>query len=306
VGVTDQRLWLQLELRHLAALRAVVREGSFSAAARSLGYTHSAIGQQIATLERIVGARVVERPGGRRPAEPTAAGRALAEHADSILARLDAARADVQSLVDGEHPSLRVGTYQSVAARLLPDILRRWHDSWPDVDVQLHQAAGDVELLEGVSAGALDLGFGALSASEHPVARVELLRDPYVVVVPAGSPLAAERGPVTLDALRELPLILIKSCSARVTIEEHIRAAGAEPRIVFCSDDNGTIQGLVGAGLGIAVVPRLTMDERDPRTVLRELGTAVPPRVLGLVRHRYRQPSPVMDAFVATARAALR
>ena len=112
--------WLRLELRHLTALRAVSREGSFAAAAAALGYTQSAISQQIAMLERVIGARVLDRPGGRRPAVPTQVGRVLLDHADAIVARLQAARADVAAIVDGEAGILRVGTYQSVGTRILP------------------------------------------------------------------------------------------------------------------------------------------------------------------------------------------
>src|SRR5690349_24842610 len=87
--------WLGVELRHLAALEAVARTGSFGRAARELGYTQSAVSQQIAQLERIVGQQLIHRPGGPRRVEPTEAGLLLLGHADAIVARLDAARADM-------------------------------------------------------------------------------------------------------------------------------------------------------------------------------------------------------------------
>ena len=90
--------WLGVELRHLAALEAVDAEGSFGRAAIKLGYTQSAISQQIATLERIVGERLVERPGGPRPVALTEAGRMLLRHAKAIMARLQAAQADLKRL----------------------------------------------------------------------------------------------------------------------------------------------------------------------------------------------------------------
>src|SRR5213080_4624492 len=108
--------WLGIELRHLIALEAVSREGSFGRAATSLGYTQSAVSQQIATLERIVGERLLERPGGPRAVSLTEAGELLLRHAEAIVARLDAARADMASLRAGETGVLRVGTYQSVGA----------------------------------------------------------------------------------------------------------------------------------------------------------------------------------------------
>src|SRR5690348_16451037 len=94
VMVIDQsytRAWLGIELRHFAALQAIAAEGSFGRAAERLGYTQSAISQQLATLERIVGEQLVERPGGPRPVSLTEAGRLLLRHADSLVDRLEAA-----------------------------------------------------------------------------------------------------------------------------------------------------------------------------------------------------------------------
>src|SRR6266542_6283578 len=102
--------WLGLELRHLIALKAIAEEGTFGRAAASLGYTQSAISQQIATLERIVGQRLVDRPGGPRPISLTEAGRLLLRHAEGITARLRAAQADLNALAQGEAGALRIGT----------------------------------------------------------------------------------------------------------------------------------------------------------------------------------------------------
>src|SRR5579862_3822598 len=94
--------WLGVELRHLAALQALAQTGSFGRAAEQLGYTQSAVSQQIATLERHVGSKLVERPGGPRAISLTEAGELLLRHADSIVARLQAAQADLAALQAGE------------------------------------------------------------------------------------------------------------------------------------------------------------------------------------------------------------
>src|SRR5919202_1902856 len=93
--------WRAVEFRHLMALRAVSQERSFHRAAARLGYTQSAISQQIAGLERIVGDRLIDRPGGRTPVALTDAGELLLKHADAIAARLAAAEADLASVRDG-------------------------------------------------------------------------------------------------------------------------------------------------------------------------------------------------------------
>src|SRR6476661_9745357 len=129
----DSDHWLGVELRHLAALQAVAEEGTFGKAATRLGYTQSAVSQQIATLERLVGDRLVERPGGPRPVSITEAGTVLLRHADGIVARLRAAQADLAALHEGEAGTLRVGTFQSVGTRVLPEVIRRFSSSHPGV-----------------------------------------------------------------------------------------------------------------------------------------------------------------------------
>src|SRR5437764_11380632 len=123
--------WLGVEVRHLAALQALAAEHSFGRAAGRLGYTQSAVSQQIAMLERIVGERLVERPGGPRPISLTEAGELLLRHAQSIVSRLEAAHADLAALRAGEAGALRVGTFQSAGARLLPDIRLRYGERRP-------------------------------------------------------------------------------------------------------------------------------------------------------------------------------
>src|SRR5271167_3327029 len=105
--------WLGIEIRHLAALQAVAEEGTFRGAATRLGYTQSAISQQIATLERLVGTKLIERPGGPRAVFLTDIGRVVLRHAEAIIARLKAAESDVSAMIEGGAGSLRVGTFQS-------------------------------------------------------------------------------------------------------------------------------------------------------------------------------------------------
>ena len=119
-----------LDLRHLAALEAVAHAGSFAKAAAGLGYTQPAISQQIAALERIVGQRLFERQSGPKPVTLTEAGELLLRHAEAIQARLSAAQADMDALAAGTAGTLRVGTFQSVAARILPElVVRHWWEN---------------------------------------------------------------------------------------------------------------------------------------------------------------------------------
>src|SRR2546430_9523073 len=123
MSINEYDQWLGVELRHLAALEAVAEEGSFGRAARRLGYTQSAVSQQIAQLEKVVGAKLVERPGGPRAVSLTDAGRLLLRHADAIVARLAAAQADMAALQAGEAGPPRGGHPPSGGAPLPPRLV---------------------------------------------------------------------------------------------------------------------------------------------------------------------------------------
>jgi DNA-binding transcriptional LysR family regulator len=291
--------WLGVELRHLAALQAVAEEGSFGRAASRLGYTQSAVSQQIATLERLVGPQLVERPGGPRPVSITEAGSVLLRHADGIIARLRAAQADLAALQDGTAGSLRVGTYQSVGARVLPEVMQRFSTAHPHVDVQLSESE-DGTLLRQVEAGDLDLTFIQLPLPDGPFEEIELLRDPHMLVVPAGSPLATGPAP-SLREVAAMPLISYRTCTSGHQVEAQLRMRDSSPEIVFRSDDNGTMQGMVAAGVGVALMPALAVDLADPRTRAVDMSGKVPPRLIGVAWHRDRLQSVAARSFIDLA-----
>jgi DNA-binding transcriptional LysR family regulator len=224
-------------------------------------------------------------------------------HAEAIIARLKAAQADVAALVEGGAGTLRVGTFQSVGARILPELLRRFRPAWPAVEVQLKESASDPELLELVRRGDLDLAFAMPPLPDGPYEMTELMRDAWVLLVPAESPLAARAQPVSLREVAELPLIGARLCRSAEQLYAHFHARGLQPRYVFHSDENNTIHGLVAAGAGIALIPRLAVDENDDRVTAIELGPKVPNRVIAITWHRDRYRSPAAEAFVELSRA---
>jgi DNA-binding transcriptional LysR family regulator len=291
--------WLGVDLRHFAALEAVARTGSFGRAARELGYTQSAVSQQIAQLERIVGQRLFDRPGGPRRVEPTEAGLLLLGHADAIVAQIDAARADMAALAEGAAGTLRVGIYQSVGARLLPALVRRFRDEWPLVGVRVREESSADDLLRLLEHGELDLTFADLPLREGPFEFAELLQDPYVLLVSAQSELASLDSAPPLREVAKLPLI-----GRRSTDEPERFLAGRVPdvNVVFRTDDNGTLAALVAEGLGAAIEPRLVVDPRDRDVKMLPFGSRIPPRTLVLAWHRDRYRSPAAQAFVELAR----
>ena len=288
-----------VELRHLAALEAVGRTRSFGRAARELGYTQSAVSQQIARLERNVGQRLVDRPGGPRPVDLTDAGRLLLRHADAIVAQLDAAQADLDAFAEGAAGPLRLGIYQSVGARILPGLIRRFKQEWPRVEVSVREEIDASDLLRLLEHGELDLTFADLPLPEGPFESEEVLRDPYVLLVQAGSELAKRESAPPFRELSGVPIVTWRHVGEH---ETYLRGRVPDLNIVFRSDDNGTLVGLVAEGLGVTVVPQLVVNPRNPAYVALPFGNRIPPRHLASGWHRDRFRSAATESFVELAK----
>jgi DNA-binding transcriptional LysR family regulator len=230
----------------------------------------------------------------------TQAGELLLKHAREITARLSAARADLTALSEGAGGQLRVGTYQSVGTRILPALMRRFTAGWPRVEVLLTESADDADLLAGVERGDLDLSFTVLPLPAGPLEGLELMSDPWVLLAPVDTDLSDAAGHLKATELTGLRLIGGRHCRSADMVEEHLRLGGADLSIVFRSDDNGTVQGLVGAGVGSALMPRLAVEPNDPACVAIDI--TVPPRRIALAWHRDRYHTPAAQAFVDTAR----
>jgi DNA-binding transcriptional LysR family regulator len=294
--------WYGLDLRHLAALRAIAEQGSFKEAAQALGYTPSAISQQITSLERTIGSRVVVREHGRKALGLTDAGVIMLRHLNAIEARLDAARAEIAALASGLVGPLRIEAGESIAARFLPDVLRRFHAERPDVDIVVDETPFDPEL-QSVERGIHDVAFGVLPLPDGPLQATVVLTDPWVLVAEAGSPIV-RRGVRTLRELRELSVIASRSTLDSPPCLNCLRAAGVNPRAELRLENDSVVQQFAAAGLGVAVMPRLAANPSDDRVGIVELGELIPPRRIALAWHADRTPHPALEAFVALAARA--
>jgi molybdate transport repressor ModE-like protein len=289
----------RVEIRHLAALAAVGRERSFNGAARRLGYVQSAVSQQVAELERIVGERLVERSPGAGTVSLTGAGRLLVGHAESILARVTAARADLAAL--DRHPRLRVGLDGAVGARLLPAALALL-DPEAAVRIALEEDGDDAALLDRVAAGELDVAFAELPLPEGPFAWLELVEDPCVLLVPSRSPLAEQPQPPSVTDLAAMPLVALDRSRFQARVDAVLGCHG-HVRHVQRVSSCAAARALVAAGAGAAILPRLGVDAADPDTVAIELPD-LPPRTLVLAWHGERRLSPDGARFRAAAAGA--
>lgn len=296
--------WLGIKLRHLAALSAVAREGSFRGAADQLGYVQSAVSQQVAHLERLVGTRLLVRRRGIAPVALTPAGELLLQHFDEILAHFGAAQADIVALREGRGGRLHVGVTEAVATRLMPAVLVGFGRREPGVQVETEETRSAAALAAAVERGDLDLAFGELPLPPGPFEARELGHDPYVLLVPSGWPLAEGAGPVTADDLRDLPLVGYDRERLASRVEPELRAHGISPSYVFHSDMDTAAQALVAAEVGAAIMPRLAVNPSDERTVARELDGILGRRTLALYWSRERLRPPAFNAFVEAAALA--
>jgi DNA-binding transcriptional LysR family regulator len=292
-----------LDVNRLRVLREVGRHHSFSAAAGALSYTPSAISQQIRTLEREVGVGLVERSA--RGATLTDAGRLLARHADEILGRLAAAEEELQAMLGLGTGRLRLGAFATAGAALVPRAISRYRREHPGVDVSLIEFDPD-EATGQLRAYELDLAliyrFPLEPAADLTgLDYIALFNDRLNVALPSEHRLA-RRKRIRLGELAGDPWIqgVYRGATAGV-LPAACRAAGFEPRIVFRSDDHMAVQGSVAAGLGVAVVPELTLttSRRDIVICPLEVEGDLLTREVGLALRGHSLRPPAVAAMVS-------
>ncbi|MEV0013938.1 LysR family transcriptional regulator [Streptomyces tendae] len=258
-----------IEARHLRVLRAVASTGSFSAAGRELGCTQPAVSQQMKALESSVGTPLLVRTG--REMRLTQAGEALVRHAAGIIAGLTAAEEEVAAIAGLRAGRVRLVSFPSGSSTLVPTALAALRAAHPGTRVFLEEAEppNSVELLrEGDCDVALAFRYeGAAGAEEWDDLVVRpLLTDRLVALVPDGHRLARTEGSVAIGELaRESWIAGCPRCRGQLV--EVCEGAGFSPRIDFATDDYPAVVGLVGAGLGVAVLPQLAVESVRPRGV---------------------------------------
>ncbi len=280
-----------LNVGRLKVLSEVARRGSFSAAADALSYTQSAVSQQIAALEAETGMNLLERrPRGVRL---TSAGRTLVEHTEGILTRLQAAEEELSAIAGLRGGELRMASFPTAGATLMPVAIARFRASYPEVRLTLAEGEPQ-EIAPRLHAGEFDLALlfefsdpedGASDASDRAedVAgghsrRVDLLEDPMFLAVPREHRLARKRS-LRLEELRDEAWVQTSAASpcARYVVR-CCRAAGFEPAVAFESDDYQTVQGLVASGVGVALIPELALSVVREDIVVRALAPHPPGR----------------------------
>ncbi|SDZ17009.1 DNA-binding transcriptional regulator, LysR family [Geodermatophilus africanus] len=244
---------------HLRTLTAVLQTGSFAVAARRLGYTPSAVSQQIAALERAAGLPLFEREA--HGIRPTPAAAWLRGRGQEVLAALGALQDDLRGLADGATGTVRLGSFPTASEHLLPSALAALAAGSPSVEVLLDEGEPG-ELVPRVHDGDLDVAL-VYRYTRVPVRRpralalTPLLREDLVLLLPPGHRSAGEEE-VRLGDLADAPWITTRQGTAGATCLQRVCAeAGFEPRVGYRSNDYDVLRGFVRAGLGVALVPVL-------------------------------------------------
>ena len=290
-----------LDVRRMRVLREVAARGSFSAAAEALNFTQSAVSQQVAALERESGSKLVER--GARGIRLTDAGRALVDHADAILARLDEAEQELAAIAGLRGGHLRLESFQSAGATLVPRALGEFHSRYPNVELSVATAENE-DAHDALRAGEIDIAivmdFEWLPLLAPDIELTQLLVDPYRLILPGDHRLAAKRSVALAELASEPWIVPMTGFGCREGIIGSCRAAGFEARVAIESDENEQTQAFVAAGLGVALWPQLALAAVHPGVVVKPLSKTRLERRVYSATLRDSYCSAAAEAMIAT------
>jgi DNA-binding transcriptional LysR family regulator len=297
---------VELDLRRLRLLRELEERGTLWAVATALGYSPSAVSQQLAVLEKEVGVLLLQKAG--RGVTLTDAGRLLSHHAGILLSAAEAARADLASLTGEVRGTVRAGGLQSATRRVLIPAVARMLVDHPQVRVEVSELELEQALPE-LRLGTLDVVISD-EYDGHPRPRPAglrfelLLEEPLKLVLPGAHPLAAEGGPVSVAALRDdvwadsepntgHHALVVSTCRS---------LGGYEPDLRHHSNDADVQLELVRAAGAVALMPALTLPAADPTLAVRDIaGTVIGRRLVVITRAS--PTGPALDTFLSAVRA---
>lgn len=295
-----------LDLHRLHLLREVAHSGSLTSAAARLSFTTSAVSQQLSKLEHEVGVALIERQP--RGVVLTDAGRALLRYADDIDRTIDAARAEMSEFAGLHRGHLRLGAFPTAGASLLPDVVKAFRARHPHVAITAVSARLE-GLLERLRRRDVELtllwDYPWAQVSEPDLAILPLMADPTMLVVPADHP-AARKARVRIETLREEEWVVRAEHPVADVLRRVCREAGFEPRVAFAANDYQETQGMVAAGIGVALAPRLALGALRPDVVALPLeGNPATRRIL-LAYLASRRLSPAAQQAIAVFESTVR
>jgi DNA-binding transcriptional LysR family regulator len=293
------------DVKQLRVLKAVADHGSFSAAADALSYTQPAISQQIAALEKRAGTTLVDR--GSRGVRLTDAGRALVEHAEVVIARLAAAEAELEAIAGIRGGRVRLASFPTAGASLLPPAVAEFSTRHPDVELSFVEREPE-EAAQMLRAAELEIAivfeYDQLNPTEFErfyegIELHHLVDDPMFLALPRDHPLTRKQRVRLLDVADETWIQETGSHSWCGSFHEAVCAkAGFAPKVGFRSDDYNVVQGLVAAGVGVSLLPSLALANMRDDIVIRSLGKRAPARRISAATPMGRYRSPATEAML--------
>ncbi len=268
-----------MEIYQLKYFVEVARENNFTKAAERLRIAQPALSQQVKNLEEELGATLFNR--GRRKSSLTSAGETLLEHALLILSAENVAREAVQEVVGLKRGRLLLTTIPSISGCWLPSVIRRFRKKYPEVEMVLKEASSE-EVISMVGAGDAEIGLVQAPIAATQFESGTLFEECFDLLVPSGHELAG-RDKVSIRQLREESFVLYKG-RARDSVIAACRKDGYEPHVACESGEIQTVQALVAAGLGVAVLPGIAAAPASKQVVRLKLTPQIRRKVLWISR----------------------
>lgn len=285
-----------MELRQLKYFIEVAKREHVTEAADVLQVAQSAVSRQISNLENELGAPLFVREG--RNVKLTPVGKIFWKHIEVAIREIDKAVQEVREYLDPESGVIRIGFPNSLAANTLPRVISAFRQKYPKIRFELRQGILST-LIKGVVKGEIDLAFVAPVPTNHDeVNGYILFTEEMMAVLPANHPLA-EYDALRLDQLRKEPFVMFREgFTLRKIVDEACRQAGFKPCVAFEGEDIDTVKGLVAAGLGVALLPEVTLGENTPReTVKLSIIEPQVTRTVGVITPKDRELSPSIKIF---------
>ncbi|MFP7298496.1 LysR family transcriptional regulator [Neobacillus niacini] len=285
-----------MELRQIQYFMEVAKREHVTEAALALHVAQSAVSRQIFNLETELGVNLFIREG--RNVKLTMIGQMFLEHMEQAMKVIEEAQREVEEYLDPLKGTIRIGFPSSLASYTLPTTISAFREHYPQVKFQLKQGSY-AELIEGVINGDFDMALiGPVPKQEKKVIGTTLFTDNIVALLPENHPLA-DQPAIKLGQLREDSFVLFpKEYVLREIIVRACEQIGFTPKVSFEGVDTDSIKGLVSAGLGITLIPEITLVDGFPRSTVK-IPIIEPnvSRTVGVIVPRERKLLPTVRLF---------
>ena len=281
---------MNFDLADLRAFVAVAELNSFRAAAESIHLSQPALSRRVEKLEIALGVRLFERT--TRSVSLTAVGRDFSRKARSLLDDLESSRVSMHQVAASQLGEVVIACVPSAVYYFLPKVLRDYHEQYPRIRVRIIDDSANA-VLESVARGEADFGINIIGTQEPEIEFQAILKEPFVAACRRDHPLASKRK-VTWAELGQYDFMTVdKSSGNRLLVDLALANSNVRPSWCFEARHVSTLLGLVEAGLGVAVVPRLSMPQGEHATLaMVELVEPTVDRTVGLIRRRGRELPP--------------